>query len=39
MLRHGLQELHGGSIQLPRATRNRPNPDYLKARFAQFLAA
>lgn len=39
MLRHGLQELHGSSIQVPRAGSSRPNPAYLKARFAQFLAA
>jgi putative restriction endonuclease len=39
MLRHGLQELHGGRILVPRIERHRPNPTYLRARFAKFRAA
>lgn len=39
MLRHGLQELHGVRIQVPRAAANRPNPQYLAVRFEQFKAA
>ena len=36
MLRHGLQELHGGKLILPRAARNRPNREYLAERFERF---
>ena len=39
MLRHGLQEMHGKMIQVPRAPINRPNQDYLAERFSKFLAA
>lgn len=39
MLRHGLQELHGGRLQLPRRVELRPNRDFLAERFARFLAA
>jgi putative restriction endonuclease len=39
MLRHGLQELHGSTIALPRRPPDRPNPDYLAERFARFRAA
>lgn len=39
MLQHGLQELHGMPITLPRAERHRPNRDYLEERFSQFRAA
>jgi putative restriction endonuclease len=39
MLRHGLQELHGGLIHVPRRYRDRPNRDYLKERFEKFTAA
>jgi putative restriction endonuclease len=39
MLRHGLQELHGGRIQTPRRTEHLPNRAYLEERFARFEAA
>ena len=39
MLRHGLQELHGGCIQTPRRTEHLPNRAYLEERFARFEAA
>jgi putative restriction endonuclease len=39
MLRHGLQEMHGGLIKLPRRLEHRPNQDYLAERFARFRAA
>lgn len=39
MLRHGLQEIHGSAIALPRSATKRPNRDYLSSRFKQFLAA
>ncbi|HET7599725.1 MAG TPA: HNH endonuclease [Gemmatimonadales bacterium] len=39
MLRHGLQEMHGSSIQLPRRVEHRPNREYLAERFARFEAA
>jgi hypothetical protein len=39
MLRHGLQEMHGSDIQVPKALVNRPNQDYLAERFSKFLAA
>lgn len=39
MLRHGLQELHGTLLALPRQTNLKPNRDFLSERFARFLAA
>ena len=39
MLRHGLQEMHGRALTMPRSTANRPNRDYLAERFERFLAA
>ena len=39
MLRHGLQELHGTHITLPRAPAQYPNRDYLAERFLEFRAA
>jgi putative restriction endonuclease len=39
MLRHGLQELHGGRLALPRSPRNRPNREYLAERFERFRVA
>jgi putative restriction endonuclease len=36
MLRHGLQGLHRSSLILPRARRNRPDPDRLAERYRQF---
>jgi putative restriction endonuclease len=39
MLRHGLQEMHGGLIKLPRRLEHGPNQDYLAERFARFRAA
>ncbi|QOK23869.1 HNH endonuclease [Janibacter indicus] len=37
MLRHGLQEMHGGSILIPRHREERPDPSRLEERFARFL--
>jgi putative restriction endonuclease len=39
MLVHGLQELHGTEIVLPRSKRLYPNKSYLEERFARFRAA
>lgn len=39
MLKHGLQEMNGHRIMLPRAPLNRPNPEYLELRYAKFRAA
>lgn len=39
MLRHGLQELHGARIQVPRNAALKPRPDYLAERFDRFRAA
>src|SRR5437016_82306 len=39
MLLHGLQELHGSRIILPKAELLRPNRDYLAERFGRFKAA
>ncbi len=39
MLLHGLQELHGALITLPRAVAQYPNRDYLAERFDRFEAA
>lgn len=39
MLRHGLQELHGGTLILPRRVVDRPNREYLAERFEEFRAA
>jgi putative restriction endonuclease len=39
MLLHGLQELHGKPITLPRAERHHPNRGYLEERFGRFRAA
>jgi putative restriction endonuclease len=39
MLLHGLQEMHGARIQLPRRAADRPNPEYLAERYERFRAA
>jgi putative restriction endonuclease len=39
MLRHGLQELDGIRIHVPRVVAQRPRADYLDERFARFRAA
>jgi putative restriction endonuclease len=39
MLRHGLQELHGSSLTLPKTAALYPNRDYLAQRFERFRAA
>lgn len=38
MLRHGLQELHGARLVLPRNPGSRPNRDFLAERFERFRA-
>lgn len=39
MLRHGLQELHGTKLSVPRQSNLQPNKDFLAERFARFRAA
>jgi putative restriction endonuclease len=39
MLKHGLQEMHGASITVPRRAAVRPDPERLGTRFDRFLAA
>jgi putative restriction endonuclease len=39
MLRHGLQEMEGVALQLPRARDLRPREEYLEERFRRFRAA
>ncbi len=39
MLRHGLQEMHGAPILLPRSRRDRPDPTRLEERYEHFRAA
>lgn len=39
MLRHGLQEMEGQRILLPRSAALKPNRDYLKERYERFRAA
>lgn len=39
MLKHGLQEVHGLKIRLPRASEDKPDRDLLAERFARFTAA
>jgi putative restriction endonuclease len=39
MLRHGLQEMHGSAIFLPRTRRDHPDPTRLEERYEQFRAA
>lgn len=39
MLKHGLQEVHGSRLVLPRETSSRPNRDLLAERFDEFRAA
>jgi putative restriction endonuclease len=39
MLKHGLQELNGVRLTLPRKPDLQPNKDFLAERFAEFLAA
>jgi putative restriction endonuclease len=38
MLRHGLQEMHGTRMSLPRSRRDYPDPDRLQERYQQFQA-
>jgi putative restriction endonuclease len=39
MLRHGLQEMHGAVLHVPRRLENRPNREYLAERFRRFRVA
>ncbi|GIH14174.1 HNH endonuclease [Rugosimonospora africana] len=39
MLRHGLQEMHGSTIFLPRSRHDRPDPTRLEERYEQFRSA
>jgi len=36
MLKHGIQEMHGSKLILPRSNSLRPNKDWLAKRFSQF---
>lgn len=36
MLKHGLQEMHGSQLRLPRRQASRPDPKRLEVRFAEF---
>jgi putative restriction endonuclease len=38
MLRHGLQEMHGGKLLVPQRAELQPNPDYLNLRYSAFIA-
>ena len=39
MLKHGIQEMHGSMIHLPRPLKLRPDKDRLDVRFSEFLNA
>ena len=39
MLKHGLQEMHGRTLEVPRARANKPDPDRLAVKFSGFLAS
>jgi len=39
MLRHGLQELHGSRLIVPRSVEHRPRPEFLEARYERFRKA
>ncbi|GAA5179946.1 HNH endonuclease [Rugosimonospora acidiphila] len=39
MLRHGLQEMHGSALFLPRSRRDQPDPTRLEQRYEQFRSA
>lgn len=39
MLQHGLKEMAGRKIRLPRRLPDRPNQEYLDERFTEFRAA
>ena len=39
MLKHGIQEMHGVSLELPKSRHNHPNPDFLERRFTDFQKA
>lgn len=39
MLKHGLQEVHGSRLVLPRRVADRPKRDFLEERFEEFRAA
>jgi putative restriction endonuclease len=39
MLKHGIQEIAGGRLLLPRAEASKPNREFLAERFERFRAA
>jgi len=39
MLRHGLQELHGARLTIPRRPTDQPNPMFLEERYEEFRVA
>ena len=38
MLRHGLKEIHGQHLMIPRNNANKPNPVFLERRYERFLS-
>jgi putative restriction endonuclease len=38
MLKHGLQEMHGSKLVLPRSKKEHPDKDALEFRYRKFLA-
>ncbi len=39
MLKHGLQEMHGATIAVPRSQTAKPDPERLEHRYTRFLEA
>jgi hypothetical protein len=39
MLLHGLQQIHGASIQVPRSTEQQPRTEFLEERYGLFRQA
>jgi putative restriction endonuclease len=39
MLRHGLQEVHGAALHVPKRAELKPNPSHLEERYQEFRAA
>jgi putative restriction endonuclease len=37
MLKHGIQEMHGVALHLPKAKSDYPNPDFLEIQYSSFL--
>jgi putative restriction endonuclease len=37
MLKHGIQEMNGVSLHLPKAKKEMPNPEFLEIQYKKFL--